>query len=262
MLETITAIAREAGAAIMEIYAGDDFAVETKADDSPLTRADRASHAVIVAGLQAAFPDIPILSEEGRDIPWQERRHWQRFWLVDPLDGTKEFIKRNGEFTVNIALVEGGEPVLGVVHVPALATTYLGRRGEGAWRERNGDRQAIRPTCPAPGTPLAVVMSRSHPSVELDAYLKQIEVGEAVPVGSSLKLCAVAEGRADLYPRLGPTMEWDTAAGQAVAEAAGARVLAADGQPLRYNKPKLLNPWFVVFGAGWQAPLPPAKEEA
>jgi len=261
MLETIAAIAREAGSAIMEVYAGEDFAVETKADDSPLTRADRASHAVIVEGLQGAFPDIPILSEEGREIPFAERCRWRRFWLVDPLDGTKEFIKRNGEFTVNIALIENGAPRLGVVYVPATGTLYAGRVGEGAWRQRAGERPGpIAPRMPAAAAGLAVVMSRSHPSAELDAYLRRIDVAEAVPVGSSLKLCAVAEGRADLYPRLGPTMEWDTAAGQAVVEAAGGQVLTASGTPLRYNKENLLNPWFVVSSAGWRPPLPGREE--
>lgn len=246
-MERICSVAREAGAAIMRIYDG-DIIVEMKSDESPLTAADRASHDIIAAGLAALDPEIPLLSEEGRDIPFNERRQWQRFWLVDPLDGTKEFIKRNGEFTVNIALIEGGTPVVGVIYVPAQNRLYRGIKGAGAWIEDETGRRAIVVRRPDPVKGMAVVMSRSHPSPELDAYLEKIVVGEAVPVGSSLKLCAVAEGRADLYPRLGPTMEWDTAAGQAIVEAAGGRVEDMEGNPLRYNKENLLNGWFIVRG--------------
>ena len=222
--EKICAIARDAGAAIMDIYA-DEFNVELKGDNSPLTCADRASHEVIMAGLQQACPAIPVLSEEGKDIPFNERCDWSRFWLVDPLDGTKEFIKRNGEFTVNIALIVDGLVAAGVVYVPAQDKTYLGIREEGAWlRVGNQAPVAIRVREADDTTGLTVVMSRSHPSPELEAYLQDIIVAEALPVGSSLKLCVVAEGKADLYPRLGPTMEWDTAAGHAVVEAAGGTV--------------------------------------
>jgi 3'(2'), 5'-bisphosphate nucleotidase len=245
-LEKVCAIAREAGAAIMEIYAG-EFDVELKGDDSPLTCADRASHEVIVKRLTRAFPEIPILSEEGKDIPYAERRDWRRFWLVDPLDGTKEFIKRNGEFTVNIALIESGRVVAGVVYVPAQDRMFFGRVGEGAWRVTGrGEAVPIEVRRADPAAGLTVVMSRSHPSPELADYLKDITVSEALPVGSSLKFCVVAEGRADLYPRLGPTMEWDTAAGQAVVEAAGGTVTRVDGTPLSYNKVNLLNPYFIV----------------
>lgn len=246
--EKICHVAREAGAAIMEIYAG-EFNVELKGDDSPLTCADRASHEVIMAGLQQAYPEIPILSEEGVAIPYAERSAWQRFWLVDPLDGTKEFIKRNGEFTVNIALVEEDQVVAGVVYVPAQRKTFLGIRGQGAWlsiEDQEPVEIKVREADHAAG--LTVVMSRSHPSPELEAYLQDISVAEALPVGSSLKLCVVAEGRADLYPRLGPTMEWDTAAGHAVVEAAGGTVTQVDGTPLMYNKENLLNPYFIVAG--------------
>jgi len=247
-LEKVCEIARAAGAAIMSIYA-DDHAVEFKDDKSPLTAADKASHAVIVSGLQQAFSDIPILSEEGRDIPYTERKDWQRFWLVDPLDGTKEFIKRNGEFTVNIALIEAGRAVAGVVYVPAQDKLYRGIKGEGAWVQQGQEEPyPIRVRQADNQVGLTVVMSRSHPSPELEDYLKAIKVAEALPVGSSLKLCVVAEGLADLYPRLGPTMEWDTAAGHAVAEAAGATVNTPDHQPLRYNKENLLNPYFIVKG--------------
>ncbi len=244
----ICAIARNAGDAIMDIYQG-EFDVELKGDSSPLTAADRASHEVIVAGLQETTPEIPILSEEGRDIPYAERRNWQCFWLVDPLDGTKEFIKRNGEFTVNIALIEGGSAVAGVVYVPAQNKMFCGTLDSGCWMSE-GEAEPVliqvREADYAAG--LTVVMSRSHPSPELETYLQKITVAEALPVGSSLKLCAVAEGKADLYPRLGPTMEWDTAAGHAVVEAAGGTVTTEDGQPLRYNKENLLNPNFIVKG--------------
>jgi 3'(2'), 5'-bisphosphate nucleotidase len=246
--EKICTIARDAGAAIMEIYAG-EFNVELKGDNSPLTCADRASHEVIMAGLQQAYPDIPILSEEGVAIPYAERSAWQRFWLVDPLDGTKEFIKRNGEFTVNIALVEEGLVVAGVVYVPASDTMYCGVSGVGCWvSEGSGEARSIQVREADHAAGLTVVMSRSHPSPELEAYLQNLTVAEALPVGSSLKLCVVAEGKADLYPRLGPTMEWDTAAGHAVVEAAGGTVTQEDGTPLRYNKENLLNPYFIVAG--------------
>jgi 3'(2'), 5'-bisphosphate nucleotidase len=249
-MNKVCAIARLAGSAIMEIYEG-DHAVEYKDDKSPLTAADKASHEVIVAGLEEHFPKIPILSEEGKDIPYEERRKWRRFWLVDPLDGTKEFIKRNGEFTVNIALVEGTEVVAGVVFVPVRDRLFWGIKGKGAYvQEGAGEAREIRVRQADPKRGLTVVMSRSHPSPELDEYLKTIRVAEAVEVGSSLKLCTVAEGRADIYPRFGPTMEWDTAAGQAVAESAGATVTDPEGRPLRYNKESLLNSWFIVRGKG------------
>ncbi len=248
LIPELCVLARAAGEAILEVYEG-PIAVETKDDRSPLTAADRASHRVIAAGLRRLTPEIPVLSEEGRAMPHAERGGWVRLWVVDPLDGTKEFIKRNGEFTVNIALVEGGAPVLGVVYVPVRRVFTGGGGGGGAWRQE-GDRAPapihVRKADPASG--LTVVQSRSHPSPELEAYLAGLKVAESVSVGSSLKLCAVAEGRADLYPRLGPTMEWDTAAGQAVVEGAGGKVLDREGRPLVYNKPELLNPYFVVTG--------------
>lgn len=246
-IELLKSIACSAGDAIMEIYGEKDFAVELKDDQSPLTAADKASHEIIVAGLEKHWPDIPILSEEGGDTPYQERKNWQCFWLVDPLDGTKEFIKRNGEFTVNIALIELGQPTIGVVYVPAQKKHYWGMVGEGAWTQTGEDAPvSIQVRQPDQEKGLTVVMSRSHPSKELEEYLKNIKVAEALPVGSSLKLCVVAEGRADLYPRLGPTMEWDTGAGQAVVMAAGGTVETPDHQPLTYNKENLLNPFFIV----------------
>jgi len=246
-IEALKAIARRAGEAIMEIYGEDDFVVEVKDDNSPLTAADKVSHEVIVNGLLKHWPEIPILSEEGANIPYEERRNWQRFWLVDPLDGTKEFIKRNGEFTVNIALIEGGSPVAGIVYVPAQDKLYSGVEGE-AYVQEGGEQQPkpIKVRKPDFGKGLTVVMSRSHPSPELEEYLQNVNVAEALPVGSSLKLCVVAEGIADLYPRLGPTMEWDTAAGHAVVLAAGGRVETPAGEPLYYNKENLLNQYFIV----------------
>ena len=247
--DALRALARRAGAAILEVYNRPDFGVETKEDNSPLTEADRRSHEVIDAGLRALTPDIPILSEEGRDIPYAERQQWQRFWLVDPLDGTKEFIKRNGEFTVNIALIDRGRPVLGVIYAPALDILYFGELGSEAWKQdAAGAVTPLRVRQPAQGEGHAVVKSRSHPSGELAAFLETIEVADSVPVGSSLKFCVVAEGRATLYPRFGPTMEWDTGAGQAIVEAAGGRVVTVEdrNQPLPYNKENLLNGFFIV----------------
>ncbi len=239
-------IAREAGAAIMEIYAG-DFRVETKSDESPLTCADRASHEVIVRRLMEHFPEIPVLSEEGLDIDFAERCSWERFWLVDPLDGTKEFIKKNGEFTVNIALIENGRVVFGVVYVPARQTLYWGGAEQPAMSQvGDGEAYAIKVKQSVAEQGLTVVMSRSHPSPELEVYLQDLSVADAVSVGSSLKFCVVAEGKADLYPRLGPTMEWDVAAGHAVVEAAGGQVTTIDGDILKYNKENLLNPYFIV----------------
>lgn len=246
--DLVCQIARAAGATIMEVYAG-EFDVELKDDNSPLTQADRASHNVIISALRTAYPEIPILSEEGRDIAYSERSRWTRFWLVDPLDGTKEFIKRNGEFTVNIALVEDGAVRAGVVYVPEHKTMFFGGVGIGCWRQKDHEApEDIRVRQADPVAGLTVVMSRSHPSPELAEYLENINVSNALPVGSSLKFCVVAEGRADLYPRLGPTMEWDTAAGHAIVEAAGGAVTQVDGSPLRYNKEDLLNPHFIVKG--------------
>jgi len=248
-IDIVCKIAKEAGTAILSVYDG-EIEVELKDDKSPLTAADKASHEVIIAGLQKHFPEIPILSEEGADIPYTERMEWSRFWCVDPLDGTKEFIKRNGEFTVNIALIEAGRPVAGVVYVPVQDKMFFGTSGAGCWVSEVGlEAVQVKVREANLDAGLTVVMSRSHPSPDLEAYLQDIKVAEAMPVGSSLKLCVVAEGLADLYPRLGPTMEWDTAAGHAVVEAAGGTVLQPNGEALVYNKQNLLNPYFIVKGA-------------
>jgi len=247
-LNEIVALARAAGDAIMEIY-DTDFEVEEKSDKSPLTAADMAPHNTIVAGLERLTPEIPILSEESAKIPYETRRQWRRYWLIDPLDGTKEFIKRNGEFTVNIALIEDGRPVLGVVYVPVKRIAYYAAQGEGAWRSEEGAKPTPIRVRDKAGRPVRVAGSRSHAGDSLKKYLENLGDHEIVSMGSSLKLCLVAEGDADLYPRLGPTSEWDTAAAQAVVEAAGGMVTDTKMQPLRYNtKESLLNPYFLVFG--------------
>ena len=246
--ELITA-AKAAGDAIMQVYEGEDFGVETKADNSPLTKADLASNKVILEHLHRLTPDIPILSEESKHLPFGERKDWSQFWLVDPLDGTKEFIKRNGEFTVNIALIENGEPVFGVVYAPALKLTYWAAAGLGAFRGDDAANSARIEAQDYDGGPLNLVASRSHAGAATETLVQELGQTAAVNLvssGSSLKLCLVADGQAHLYPRFGPTMEWDTAAAQCVAEQAGASVREPGGGPLRYNKENLLNPYFIV----------------
>lgn len=245
----VLAIAREAGRAIARIYAQPDPVVEIKADRSPLTAADRAAHACIEAGLAALTPAIPVWSEESAGIPWETRRHWREFWLVDPLDGTREFLGRNGEFTVNIALVRDHQPVLGVVHAPVPDRDYYGWRGGGAWRaDGGGAARGIRVRRPVTD-PVRVTGSRSHRDPGLDALLRALGPHTFVAVGSSLKFCLVAEGKADFYPRFGPTSAWDTAAGQAVVEAAGGSVQDLQGTALRYNRQaEILNPAFAAWG--------------
>jgi 3'(2'), 5'-bisphosphate nucleotidase len=238
-------LAREAGRATMAYYDAPATEVREKDDKSPVTAADEAAHGILLAGLRRLDPSTPVISEESAAEGYETRRGWRRFWLVDPLDGTKEFIKRRAEFTVNVALVEDGEPVFGVVLAPALDLLYWAQKGGGAWREDKGNSpERIYSTAPAPGTPLTVVESLSHPSPELEVYLQTIPVARRVKAGSSLKFCWVADGRADIYPRLGPTMEWDVAAGDCVYRQSG-----RDGErssPLTYNKPDLRNPSFVI----------------
>jgi 3'(2'), 5'-bisphosphate nucleotidase len=249
LLGPVAAIARAAGREILEVYAARAVAPTTKADDSPLTAADLRSHRLIVQRLGELTPGVPVLSEESAEVPFSVRAQWQRYWLVDPLDGTREFLSRNGEFTVNIALIEGHTPVLGVVHVPVTATTYSGLPGEGAWRERAAEPALPIRVATRSATPLRIVGSRSHRGDSLDAFLARVGPHELLGVGSSLKFCLVAEGAADVYPRLGPTSEWDTAAAHAVLLAAGGAVSALDGSPLEYNtRAALLNPFFVACG--------------
>ena len=248
LLEPVAELAQQAGEKILVVYNSDEFSVEEKADKSPLTAADLASHHAIVDGLTALTPDIPILSEESASLPYTERSLWQTYWLVDPLDGTREFIKRNGEFTVNIALIEDGVPVLSVVYVPVTGVSYLACKGQGAFKQEAGERRAIKVRKLGTG-PFMVVGSRSHRGESLNQFLEKLGEHEMVGMGSSLKLCLVAEGAADIYPRLGLTSEWDTAAAQCVVEQAGGYVTDTSMQPLRYNtKDSLLNPFFLVFG--------------
>jgi 3'(2'), 5'-bisphosphate nucleotidase len=247
-LDDARALAKQAGDKILQIY-NTEFAVQEKDDKSPLTAADMASHTAIVAGLEKLTPDIPVLSEESATIPFAERSAWDTYWLIDPLDGTKEFIKRNGEFTVNIALIDKGVPVLGVVHVPVSGVTYAACEGQGALKEVPGEgEQAIHVRKLGQG-PVAVVGSRSHQGDSLKAFLARLGDHEMVSMGSSLKICLVAEGVADVYPRLGLTSEWDTAAAHCVVNQAGGSLTDLEMRPLRYNtKESLLNPFFFVFG--------------
>jgi 3'(2'), 5'-bisphosphate nucleotidase len=249
LLDPVAELAKQAGKEILAVYNSEEFSVQEKDDKSPLTAADLASHHAIVKGLTALTADIPILSEESASLPYSERAAWQRYWLVDPLDGTREFIKRNGEFTVNIALIDAGVPVLSVVHVPVTDVTYLACRGLGAFKQQQGGaRQAITVRKLGEG-PVMVVGSRSHRGDSLIQFLEKLGDHDMVGMGSSLKLCLVAEGAADIYPRLGPTSEWDTAAAQCIVEQAGGFVTDTAMEPLRYNtKDSLLNPFFLVFG--------------
>lgn len=257
-------LARRAGAAILEVYAG-SFAVEHKSDNSPLTAADMASHRVIVDGLRTLTPDMPVLSEESRSVGWEVRAGWHRYWLVDPLDGTREFVKRNGEFTVNIALIENHVPVLGVVLLPVTGELYYGVAGEGAFLEAApGALPAPVATRVAPSVPV-VAGSRSHGSDRQAEVLARLGDYRLLSVGSSIKFCMVARGDADLYLRLGPTSEWDTAAAQCVVEQAGGAVVDLHGKPLRYNtKESLLNPEFLAAGdpsIDWLSRLQPRDEQ-
>lgn len=256
-------IAREAGERILEIY-NSDYKIEEKDDKSPLTDADLAAHNTIVKALTALTPDIPILSEESAKLPFDVRKQWQTYWLVDPLDGTKEFIKRNGEFTVNIALINNHKSIIGVIHVPVLNIDYFGWKDGGSFKiEQGGETESIQVRKHA-ADKLVVVGSRSHGSEQLQAYMKNLGDSELLSMGSSLKFCLVAEGKADLYPRIGLTSEWDTGAAHCIVEQAGGRVTRLDMSDLDYNtKDSLLNPFFFVFGdksRDWSAYLPPETD--
>lgn len=246
LCQWLCSLAEQAGSEIMRFYQA-DMGIQQKADASPITLADKASHALIEKSLHQRFPQIPLVSEEGHLPDPEQRLTYESFWLVDPLDGTKEFIKRNGEFTVNIALVRGSEPVLGVVHAPTEQKTYVGMKDKGAWMRRVGE--SLIPLMVTPGKrsgPLKVAVSRSHPNEKLSRFLEIFPGIHAQEVGSSLKFCRVAEGTIDFYPRFGPLNEWDTAAAHVVAEQSGAIVSDLSGQPLLYNKPEMRHSNLLV----------------
>jgi 3'(2'), 5'-bisphosphate nucleotidase len=255
-IQDITAIAKEAGNAIMQIYK-QDFEVEYKQDSSPLTLADKKANDIIEDGLNQLSINLPILSEEGKEIPYEDRKHWEYFWLVDPLDGTKEFVKKNGEFTVNIALIYKDTPVLGVVYAPALDVCYWAKQGEGAFKD--GQKLPIK-TANQRNT-YKIVASRSHMSDETQAFVDAIETNkekELISIGSSLKICLVAEGEADIYPRLGPTMEWDTGAAHAIVNESGGfieKYTYTQKSKHTYNKLNLLNDYFVTGSAAQEKNL-------
>lgn len=251
LAKEVAAIARKAGAAILDIYEhADNMEIEQKQDDSPLTIADRTANKIICDALETLPVQFPIISEENKAIPYEERRLFSQSWLVDPLDGTKEFIKRNGEFTVNIALVQSHQLLLGVVYAPCLDELYWAVRGEGAYLEKNGQTTRLRAASfSVKDEGLNVVCSRSHLNADTQAFIDGLRKPEKVSKGSSLKFLVLAKGEAHLYPRLAPTMEWDTGAAQIVLEEAGGRVVeAGSGQPLQYNKENLLNPHFIAYG--------------
>lgn len=252
LLEQAWQCARDAGRAILEVYRRPDLGTRRKDDQSPVTDADLAAQAVIDRRLQELTPDWPRLSEETAHAPYEERRHWPRFWLIDPLDGTREFVHRRDEFTVNIAAIEEGSPRLGVVYAPVLDTGWVGAVSQGAWRlepdGQGGYTEHPMRVSDLPSDPLQVLVSYSHPGERLTRYLEHLPSHLLVAMGSSLKFCHLAAGRGDLYPRWSPTCEWDTAAAHAVLKAAGGDVLDFSGSPLAYNKADLKNPHFIAFG--------------
>ena len=248
LLDPVIKIAYQAGSRIMEVYER-DFSVEEKKDNTPLTEADMAAHYTIEEGLSNLTPEFPILSEESRPTTFEERSSWQRYWLVDPLDGTREFIKRNGEFTVNIALIENNEAVMGFVYAPVVGALYYAAKGLGAYKREGLEEPVeihVREKCPEK---IVVAGSRSFPSEAFLKFVENLPDYETISMGSALKSCLVAEGTADIYARLGPTSEWDTAAAQCIVEEAGGRITKTDMTRLEYNtKESLLNPHFFVFG--------------
>lgn len=250
MIETLISIAKEAGDAIMKVYAKENFHKELKEDKSPVTEADLAANTVIIERLKESFPKIPAFSEESKQVAFEERKNWKDYFLIDPLDGTKEFIKRNGEFTVNIAYVVNGSPELGVVYAPAKDILYYNTDESNSFKEWENKKEKL-PFTSSPEGSFVMVASRSHMNDETKAFLKELEDQyesvELISMGSSLKLCAVAEGSADAYPRMGPTSEWDTAAAHAVVKASGGEVYQyGTSEALKYNKEDILNPYFEV----------------
>ena len=250
LVQPVIALAEDAARRILEVYRRTgDIRVQQKHDRSPLTEADLAAHHAILAGLGVLTPDFPVLSEESAAIPFAERQGWRTYWLVDPLDGTKEFIRRNGEFTINIGLVHDHLPVLGVVYVPVSGLCYYACRGQGAFKREDGDEPTRIHVRRVPAKRITVAVSRSHPSEDLQDFLRSLGDYEVIPMGSALKSCLVAEGRADVYARLGPTGEWDTAAAQCVVEEAGGALTDTGRAPLRYNtRASLINPHFLAVG--------------
>ena len=261
LLDEVRRIARASSKSIMDIYEK-DFSIEFKNDGSPLTKADQVSHRIIQKGLAKLSPRLPVLSEESPKNEVHDRRNWESYWLVDPLDGTKEFVKRNGEFTVNIALVEANRATLGVVLAPALRVEYSGSIGLGAWRQYKNQARVKISTSLFQNRPTRVVGSRSHSNTAVANYIEALGNYELKEIGSSIKICYIADGKADVYPRFGPTSEWDTAASQAILESAGGGMMDLVGQPLRYNtKNNLLNPHFVAFGDPTQVWLQHVRDE-
>lgn len=266
-LADIIACSLKAGAEILDVYHSADFGVESKKDDSPLTLADKRANDVITDSLESKYPEFPILSEEGKHLDFEDRKNWEYFWLVDPLDGTKEFIKRNDEFTVNVALIHNGKPVIGVIYTPVLDTLYVAKEGLGSFKLENASEQTIKSEedlmklatklpIEKKDEKVSAIASRSHLSPETEEYLNKVKEKygevEITSAGSSLKLCLVAEGKAEVYPRFAPTMEWDTGAGQAIVEQANGKVINVEtNEPLVYNKENLLNPWFIVKKEGF-----------
>ncbi len=246
IIQSVIEITKQAGAVIMDVYKT-NFEIHIKNDKSPVTEADTRANDIITAGLLKIAPDIPILSEEGGDVSFEERTKWDSFWMVDPLDGTKEFIKKNDEFTVNIAYMQNNQPVFGVVYAPALDELYWGSVEKGAYKSFAGNSYTPIRVKSQLSNPVQLATSRSHPSPKMDKFLAQFKKIDLHPMGSSLKICSVADGRVHFYPRLGPTMEWDTAASHAVIKAAGGEIIKyGTNKPLEYNKEDLLNPEFIA----------------
>ena len=246
LISGVINIARQAGVAILDVY-NTDFDISIKDDQSPLTEADTRANDIIIEGLEQITPDVPVLSEEGKDIPFEERSNWDAYWLVDPLDGTKEFIKKNDEFTVNIALLKLNQPVFGVVYAPALNKLFWGSSKKGSFKSNEGDTFMLISVNSQLTNPVKIAVSRSHPSPKMKSFISQFDEYDLHPMGSSLKICSVSEGTVHFYPRLGPTMEWDTAASHAIIRAAGGELInIGTNKPLEYNKEDLLNPKFIA----------------